>query len=180
MSQKPDPLEHMKETCRKLGGINKGNTNELAASLWELSINYFQAVCDQAQRSFYSALLAAAIGIAFLFTALGLMMFGKLPFSKLTLIAGMSIQVISAIGFYLYARTSRQFGAFHVCLERANRFLLANSMCDALDPAHKDEVREKLIIIMAEAPLLSLDLVEHEDMSAEIQRSDSGENQPKV
>jgi hypothetical protein len=173
MFQKPDPLECMMEACRRLGEVDEGNTHELAASLWEVSISYFKDVRAQAQRSFYSALFAAAIGVAFFFTALGLMMFEKLPFSKLTLTAGMSIQVISAIGFYLYARTSRQFATFHVCLERANRFLLANSICEELDPAHRDEIRKKLIILVAEAPLLSLDLVEHGDLR-EIQGSESG------
>ena len=61
-----------------------------------------------------------------------------------------------------------------MCVSKgANRFLLANSICEELDPAHRDEIRKKLIILVAEAPLLSLDLVEHGDLR-EIQGSESG------
>jgi hypothetical protein len=44
--------------------------------------------------------------------------------ASLGVTAGSLIQVISGINFYLYARAARQFAAFHVCLERTNRFIL--------------------------------------------------------
>ncbi len=89
-------------------------------------------------------------------------MMGQLSFSKLSLVAGVNIQVFSAIGFYLYAKTSQQFASFHVCLERANRFLLANTMCDEIEDTNKkDDMRTTLIGIIARAPLLSFDVVEH-------------------
>ena len=69
--------------------------------------------------------------------------------------AGGLIEVISGINFYLYFRTARQFAAFHTCLERTNRFLIANDMCEHLG-VRKDEMRAaKLTINNCTSPLLS-------------------------
>jgi hypothetical protein len=154
-------LEEMETTCESIAGVNVGETHKLASKLWDLSINYFKDVRKQAQQSFYSALGAAIVGTIFFFLALYLMMNGQVPFSKLSLIAGMMIQIISAINFYLYAKTSKQFSMFHACLERANRFLLANTICENLDDENKQEMRKEIIRIIATAPLLTLALVEH-------------------
>lgn len=161
MSKSSPYLTEMVTTCDSLAGVHVGETHKLAAKLWNLSINYFKDVRRQAQQSFNCALIAASVGTIFFFFALYLMMNGQVPFSKLSLIAGMTIQVISGINFYLYAKTSKQFATFHVCLERANRFLLANTICENLDTADKQKMRKELIHIIATAPLLSFDLVEH-------------------
>jgi hypothetical protein len=69
------------------------------------------------------------------------------------------IEAISAIGFYLYGRAASQFGSFHICLERMNRFLIANSMCESMEPQKRDEVRSALVDVMAHAPLLTFDIM---------------------
>ena len=155
-----DPLKRMDEACKELSTVDK-DVNKLASTLWKLSISYFKDVRRQALWSFWMALIAAAIGIGLFVLALFLMMSGGLVSSKLSLIASLNIEIVSVIGFYLYARTSHQFAAFHACLERANRFLLANTMCEKLDDAVRDEARRELIRIIAKAPLLSVDIVEH-------------------
>lgn len=154
------PINAFKSTCASIATIPLNNPHALAAKLWELSINYFEIVCLQARQSFLAALGFSVVGTIFFFLALGLMMQDKIPFSRLTLIAGVIVQVISAINFYLYAKTARQFAAFHACLERANRFLLANSLCEHLGDS-QDGMRAELIRVIANAPLLSSDLVEH-------------------
>ncbi len=156
-----DHLEAMKEMCKSLAEVPTGETNRLAAKLWELSMHYMDDVRERARRSFVSALLISFVGIAFFFLALGLMVFGLLPFSRLTLIAGMSIQVVSAIGFYLYAQTTKEFFTFHLCLERANRYLLANTICEKMEQPYRDQTRSKLVHLIASAPPLSVSLVEH-------------------
>jgi hypothetical protein len=162
MSNTKDALQRMKDNCSELANVGPGTTNKLAANLWKTSIEYFQLVQGQAQQSFWMALVAALIGMILFSIAITLMMMGTLPFSKLSLIASVNIQVISAIGFYLYAKTTRQFAAFHVCLERANRFLLANTICNEIkDEGAKDQMRRDLILTIATAPLLSFDVVEH-------------------
>jgi hypothetical protein len=156
-----DPLKRMDEACKEISTADQ-DVNELAATLWKLSINYFKDVRHQALMSFWMALIAAVIGIGLFITALLLMMSGRLTSPKLSLIASLNIEIVSAIGFYLYARTSHQFAAFHACLERANRFLLTNTMCEKLDDKRlRDRTRSELIQIVANAPLLSVDMVEH-------------------
>jgi ABC-type uncharacterized transport system fused permease/ATPase subunit len=159
MSSSP-AIQAMKVACASIGSVPLNDPHQLAAKLWELSIDYFEIVRRQAQQSFRSALWFSVAGTIFFFLALALMMRGQVPFSRLTLVAGVIVQVISAINFYLYAKTARQFAAFHACLERANRFLLANSLCEHLGNS-KDGMRAELIRIIANAPLLSSDLVEH-------------------
>ena len=47
--------------------------------------------------------------------------------------------------------------AFRICLERANRFLIANSICENLKNENlRDESRAELIKVMATAPMLTL------------------------
>ena len=156
----PGAIDALKSACASIAKVPLNEPHQLAAKLWELSIDYFDIVRKQAQHSFRSALGFSILGTIFFFFALILMMRNQVPFSRLTLMAGVIVQVISAINFYLYAKTARQFAAFHACLERANRFLLANSLCEQLGNS-KDGMRAELIRIIANAPLLSSDLVEH-------------------
>lgn len=60
---------------------------------------------------------------------------------------------------YLYLQTARQFAAFHTCLERTNRFLMANAMCEHLGE-RQDEMRAELIRTIANAPLLTQNLLQ--------------------
>jgi len=123
-----------------------------------MSLHYYQAVRIQAQRSFQAALAAAAVGTVFFIAAAGLVMNGASDRATISLIAGTLIQVISGINFYLYGKAARQFSLFHVCLERMNRFLVANSICANLDQGDKrDELRAELVKIVAEAPMLTVD-----------------------
>ena len=77
----------------------------------------------------------------------------------LSSIAGVLIQFIAGVNFYLYFRAGRQFASFHVCLERTNRFLIANSLCEQLSEPARDEMRSELLRIVATAPMLTVDLV---------------------
>jgi TRADD-N domain-containing protein len=160
---RPSPVEEMKTACRALEDVETNETQKLAARLWELSIKYFDDVRRRSQKSFYLALGAAVVGTLFFLLALLLMLWDQAPFSQLSLIAGVTIQVISGINFYLYGKSSHQFSAFHACLERANRFLLANSICENLDQPNKIEMRKELIGIIANAHILSEDYVKHGD-----------------
>ena len=57
-----------------------------------------------------------------------LVMQGYTSKATLTVIASVIPDVISGMIFYLYLRTMRHFGCFHVCCERMNRFLISNSV----------------------------------------------------
>ncbi len=74
--------------------------------------------------------------------------------ASISFLAGSVIQVISGINFYLYFKAARQFASFHICLERTNRFLVANSICmDVGCTVKRDEIRTELIEIIARAPM---------------------------
>lgn len=177
---KSNEHEEVIKACKSIAETEGKDTHKLAAHIWELSLRYMGDVRARAARSFYSALAIAIVGLIFFFTALGLMLAGSLPFSRLTLIAGMSIQVVSAMGFYLHGKTTKEFFAFHVCLERANRFLLANTICENLGEPAKDKIRSKLVLLIASAPALSTSLVERgesADDNLEIKPSDEPSNE---
>ncbi|MDQ3180070.1 MAG: hypothetical protein M3Q33_06075 [Acidobacteriota bacterium] len=67
----------------------------------------------------------------------------------LRIISGALIEVIAAINFYLYAKTSSQLATFHTRLGTTQRFLLANSMCESLEGEFKQKARYDLIKTVA-------------------------------
>ena len=140
---------------------DRGDTRKVASVLLRMSLHYYDAVRKQAQQSFLSALGLACLGTVFFIVAAALVMdhpdrasSGK---AIVSVIGGGLVHVISGINFYLYGRTARQFSAFHVCLERMNRFLVADSIAANLTGAKKDEVRAELVKIVAEAPMLKFE-----------------------
>ena len=154
------PLEAIKKNCEELAQIKPGNTNEMVAKLQEMILNYYRDARRQAQQSFYSALAAATIGILFFVYAAWLNMQSHDTSSKISWIAGALIQVISGINFFLYSKASRQFSSFHICLERTNRFLLANTLCDNIGCTIKrDSTRQEIIETILTAPMLTLDVI---------------------
>jgi hypothetical protein len=159
----PPQLRELAEDCEKLARTGAGDTTHIAALLQKMILTYYGDVRKQAQQSFVSALVAAIIGVAIFIFAIWKAMtpIGNVPKTEATLgvIAGGLVQVISAINFYLYGRAARQFGAFHICLERTNRYLLANSLCEKLDLPARDAARCSLIDAMVHAPMLTLDVI---------------------
>ena len=154
-------LEEIIVKCKELAQVPvaKDNVNELASGLLQISAHYYGDALDQSQKSFKWALRVAIVGMVLFFTALVLMMAKEIMFYNLSLIGGVLTQIISGIMFYLYAQTTKQLFSFHVCLERANRFLITNAMCESLNEGYKDETRQELIRIIATAPVLSRALV---------------------
>lgn len=157
-----DPLQQLKAECEEIARTLPGNTHKMASLLQQMSLNYYEDVRSQARRSFNYALGAAGVGTSFfIVAACNMMSTSDTASSKayISLIAGAMMQVISAINFYLYAKAAGQFSGFHVCLERTNRFLLANTLCENLDDEHKSDIRAELIRLIANAPMLTLDII---------------------
>lgn len=158
-------LFELRKDCEGVAEIAPGETQRMASLLSQMSLAYYADVRRQAQQSFLSALVAAGIGTLFFLYATyrGMESTG----ATISLIAGALVQVISAINFFLYDRASRQFALFHICLERTNRFLLANSLCQNLDNLdRREEVRAELVKVVANAPMLMLDAASREPESA--------------
>src|SRR5437762_476244 len=156
----PLPIRQMLRDCEQIGNTAPDDAHKIGSLLQEMIIKYYADVRFQAQQSFLAALVVACIGMLFFIYAIwrGMSSDGILQ-ASLGVIAGTLIQVISGINFDLYARAARQFGAFHVCLERTNRFILANCMCEKLSPPARDEMRIELARLVATAPMLTLDVL---------------------
>lgn len=155
---KDESLEEIKQKCREVAVTDPGDTQKIASVLTEMSLHYYDDVRKQAERSFSAALTAAAVGTMFFLAAAVLVMNNRTDKATISLISGSLIQVISGINFYLYGKAGRQFSLFHVCLERMNRFLVANSICENLTCPHKrDEIRADLVRMVGQAPMLSVD-----------------------
>ena len=104
-------------------------------------LDYYEDVLEQAQKSFNAAKRVATIGFVVLIVtvlyllvvdALSHMVIPGLHVSEPSLkvgsigvLSGALIEFIAGINFVLYARASRQFGAFHICLERTHRYLVS-------------------------------------------------------
>lgn len=150
------PLKELQRECEEVATTKPGDTHQIASLMQQMSLHYYADIRRQAQQSFRSALIAAVIGTLFFLSAAWYGM-ARDEQAWIGIVAGALTQVISAINFYLYGRAARQFATFHVCLERTNRYLLANTLCENLQMPLRDQVRHELIQVVANAPMLTLD-----------------------
>jgi hypothetical protein len=132
-------------SVERISRADPANVQEIAASQIQLLGNYYDLVLGQARRSFRWALIAAGVGLAFFLGAVAFLVLRYQDISKISIISGALIEVISAINFYLYGRTSAQLAEFHTRLGSTQRFLLANSLAESLEGEHKQRAREELI-----------------------------------
>lgn len=128
------------------------NTQQIAALELALSKAYYERVLSQARSSFTAALISAGIGLLFFLAAISISLVSS-NFTNTALISTISgavVEVISGLNFWLYSRTSAQLDAFHLRLERMQRFLLANSVATSVrDLQAKDKVVANLVATIA-------------------------------
>ena len=146
----------VQDSVDRLSKAKPGDVQEIAASQIQLLNNYYDLALDQACRSFRWALVAAGIGLIFFVAAVSFLLFRQESqgLASLSLISGSLIEVISAINFYLYGKTSVQLAEFHSRLGLTQRFLLANSLCEGLDGDFKQQARLDLVKTIAGTGLL--------------------------
>ena len=70
------------------------------------------------------------------------------------LVSGALMEFVAGVSFWLYSRGAKQFGAFHICLERTHRYLLAYKIAEQIED-RKDETLRDLVCIMANAPMIT-------------------------
>lgn len=151
--------ERVNEIQRYLLGIEKlteadpGDIQQIAASQFELGTSYYTNVLLQSKQSFQWALRAAIVGLLF-FLASVVFLLLKQPseIAYVSLISGALIEIISGVNFYLYGRASDQLGAFHIRLDRMQRFLIANSACEKIEGETKHSTRSEIIKLIVEVP----------------------------
>ncbi|MEM6379669.1 MAG: hypothetical protein AAF705_15815 [Bacteroidota bacterium] len=107
---------------------------------------YYKEVLGQAKNSFILASIASVVGLFFFLSAIGFVIYNQ-PRNKtlIPLVSGALIEVIAGINFYLYGRTTQQLSSFHSRLDRTQRYLLANSICETLEGDAKQTARSELV-----------------------------------
>jgi hypothetical protein len=153
-------LKSLLKSCDEIATAQPGDTHVIASLLQKMMVTYYSDVRKQAMQSFWSALGAAGVGMLFFLYAIAHAMSPGISNSSLIgLVAGALAQFISAVNFYLYFKAARQFASFHICLERTNRFLLANTISETLQEPARNEARRSLVETIASAPMLTLETV---------------------
>lgn len=139
-----------KSTFANVAQADPSNVQQVAASQLELINNYYSTILDQARQSFRWAIIAAGVGLLFFISAVGfLLVTQKSDLSSISVISGALIEVIAGINFYLYGRTIAQLDLFHGRLERTQRFLLANSVCEKLKGEAQQSARAELVRVIS-------------------------------
>jgi hypothetical protein len=139
------------EKSRALQTIREANP--VGESVLVLNDQYYTSVLQQAKRSFVWALCAAVIGLLFFMAAVAFLLLRQPQnVSYISVICGALVEAISALNFYLYGQASRQLVTFHLPLERTQRFILANTICESLHQS-KEAIRAKLVLALADVPV---------------------------
>jgi hypothetical protein len=138
------------EAINAVARTDPRNIQEVAATQFTLSNSYYQNVLDQARRSFVAAAIAASLGVALFFLAVGFALTkDKFDAAVITTVGGGVVEVIAGLNFWLYSRTALQLNAFHIRLERMQKYLLANSVCANLNGDIRDETMSELVRTIA-------------------------------
>jgi hypothetical protein len=185
----PESTQSAHTQCEAIGAaINKGDIGETITAVQQLILRYYDNVRDQAEESFESAKRVALFGFVLLVVTVVYVMFmdlmphvsaqfetrtGGLGVGAIGLIGSSVVEVIAGVQFVLYGRATRQFGAFHICLERTHRYLLAYEMADQMKTG-KDATLEKIVCIMANAPMITREDIEGVASGAVVRPKSSG------
>jgi len=164
-------IAEKQQTCKELeGAAAHPKVGKMVAKHEELILQYYKDVLTQAKQSFDSAKSVARIGFWVLIgTVVYVLVTDVLAHTKtlgfsieehskivsvIGAVSGALIEFVAGVNFWLYSRVSKQFAAFHICLERTHRYLLAYSIADQVTN-QKDEIFGKLVCIMANAPMIT-------------------------
>ena len=168
----PPPRTVKIKACHELSeAMNGPDIGQIVAKTEKLILHYYEDVQAQAVQSFRSAKVAAYVGFVVLLVSIGylvlvdlLILTGQvtrpandastMDIAWVGVASGFIVEFIAGVNLILYGRAARQFGTFHICLERTHRYLVAYKMADKIK-GDKDGTLEKLVCIMANAPMIT-------------------------
>ncbi len=168
----PSPSQtNLLRNCETLGRAVHDDLGKTVEEVQKLILRYYDNVRDQAEQSFRSAKRVAVVGFVLLASTIAYVVFidlmvhigtsglsapttGGMNVGAIGLIGGGIVEAIAGTQFVLYGRATKQFGAFHICLERTHRYLVAYKMAESIG-ANKAATLEKLVCIMANAPMIT-------------------------
>jgi len=154
-------IQEINRICGLIATTRPEDTQALFGNLQEMAELYYKGALTRADRSFNYAQIFGLLGISYIvyvgYVCLHMTdaSLGKVLFHTF---AAVVVSAISSLNFVLYYRATRQFELFHVCLERAGRFLMANSVSANIACSQKrDEAKAGLVSTMANAPMLPIE-----------------------
>jgi hypothetical protein len=162
--------------CRALGMALKGDIGEAVEAVQNLILTYYDDVRAQATESFRTARRVALSGFVVVALTIGYLIVvdlgrrmqwfsnsgeiaGGMSIGTFGLIGGAIVEFLAAAQFLMQTRTAKQFGAFHICLERTHRYLLAYKIADSIH-TDKDKTLERIACLMANAPMITREDIE--------------------
>ncbi|MGC1377184.1 MAG: HEAT repeat domain-containing protein [Anaerolineales bacterium] len=146
--------------------LNPGDVKGIATQQNILLMQYYQEALNQAKTSFNRASRMATIGVFFFIISIGCLFLLSVSRDIAIVgtvgsaIGGTLVEVISGIMFYLYAKATSQLIYFQQPLYQMQRFVVANSICEALDGEHKQQALSKLVDSVATFGIKPTDLNE--------------------
>jgi hypothetical protein len=169
--------------CEALGQAITGDVGEIVEKVQKLILHYYDDVREQAERSLRIARRTAIAGFVVFIATLSYLVVidfayrakwfpdppagaavekaggGTMTIGSLGVIAGLIVEILAGTQFALQGRATKQFGAFHICLERTHRYLLAYKIAEKMTE-NRDETLAKIVCIMANAPMITRDDVD--------------------
>jgi hypothetical protein len=136
----------IRDSIQRIGTADPANVQLIAASQMELLAGYHQIALAQSRRIFFWALVGSGVGLIFFFAAVAFSLATGMALAALILfLSGATVEIVAGIVFVLYGKTTAQLTSFHSRLEVLQRYLLANSLCEALDGNDRNKARAALI-----------------------------------
>ncbi len=152
----------------RVAGADPGDVQEVAASQLQLLIGYHKIALAQSRRWFFWALVAAGTGlIFFVIAALYGMATGNVAAALVPVTAGIVVEAVACLLFYMHGRTPAEASHFSDTLEAVQRHLLANSICEGLSSDRKEQTRADLARKIANIPAASFFTVSSQQSSGD-------------
>ena len=152
----------MQQLGEEIAEVGPAKISDVANEQIALQDRYYRGVLRRAKTIFRCAVAAVIVGLAFFLVAVVAFFLFETFISKppilmreaqaiatVGVISGALFEAIAAIIFYVYAKTTDQLADFHYRIERTQRYVLANSICEELEDTTKQETRAFLIQAIA-------------------------------
>ena len=134
----------------ELAETEPGDIQKTGSLVIELLNRYNEEVLSQAKKSFNWAVTVALMGFALFIGSLFILFTMQLQqIAAIGIIGGAIVEVVAGLQFYLYGKTTTQLAYFQQSLDRTQRFLIANSICEALEGENKQKSRAELVKYIA-------------------------------
>ena len=125
----------VRDSIRRIGATDPANVQMIAAAQLELLAEYHQIALAQSRRIFFWALVGSGVGLIFLLAA-----FVRAFPTDIAFLSGAIVEIVAGIVFVL-----PQLNTFQRRLDDLQRYILANSLCEALDGDERNKARAALI-----------------------------------